>query len=275
MAGVFLKNGLPGWSGLEAGFHRLEAGHETILHRHNFYELEIVTRGRGLHRIHGRALPFSAGECWLIGGIDSHGISCETEVEVANLSFRGDSLPEEIGFLLETRSLCCRFPTEELASPLRKFEMLATARPEELFARAWSGALLLELLIEVVRKADPGYVAPPPLVRSAAAWAQKHCRDDASLTALAAELSLSPNHLGKLFRDATGMSFSAYVTGIRLNRACFLLTNTDMPLKELAFEAGFRSPEYFHRVFREQLLCTPAGYRRDARREAAGHICSN
>ena len=73
MAGVFLKNGLPGWSGLEAGFHRLEAGHETILHRHNFYELEIVTRGCGLHRIHGRALPFSAGECWLIGGIDSHG----------------------------------------------------------------------------------------------------------------------------------------------------------------------------------------------------------
>ena len=61
MAGVFLKNGLPGWSGLEAGFHRLEAGHETILHRHNFYELEIVTRGRGLHRIHGRARPFSAG----------------------------------------------------------------------------------------------------------------------------------------------------------------------------------------------------------------------
>ena len=102
MTGVFLKNGLPGWSGLEAGFHRLESGHETILHRHNFYELEIVIRGRGVHRIHGRVHPFAAGECWLIGGIDSHGISCETEVEVANLSFRGDSLPEELVFLLET-----------------------------------------------------------------------------------------------------------------------------------------------------------------------------
>ena len=36
MTGVFLKSGLPGWSGLEAGFHRLESGHETILHRHHF-----------------------------------------------------------------------------------------------------------------------------------------------------------------------------------------------------------------------------------------------
>lgn len=275
MTGVFLKNGLPGWSGLEAGFHRLESGHETILHRHNFYELEMVIRGRGLHRIHGRVHPFAAGECWLIRGIDSHGISCETEVEVANLSFRGDSLPEELVFLLETRSLRCRFTGEETALLLRRFELLATARPEEPFARAWTGAVLLELLIEVVRKADPGYAAPPPLVRRVAAWAQKHYRSDASLAALAAELSLSPNHLGKLFRDATGMSFSAYVTGIRLNRACFLLTNTDMPLKELAAEAGFRSSEYFHKVFREQLLRTPASYRRDARREADGHICSN
>ena len=70
------------------------------------------------------------------------------------------------------------------------------------------------------------------------------------------------------------MSFSAYVTGIRLNRACFLLANSDMPLKELAAEAGFRSSEYFHKVFRDQLLRTPARYRRDARREAA-HTCSN
>lgn len=274
MTGVFLKSGLPGWSGLEAGFHRLESGHETILHRHNFYELEMVIRGRGLHRIHGREHPFAAGDCWLIGGIDSHGILCETEVEFANLSFRGDSLPEELMFLLETRSLFCRLSGEEQRSLRRKCELLAAARPEEPFARAWTGALLLELLIEVVRKADPGYVSPPPLIRSAAAWAQKHYRDDASLSALAAELSLSPNHLGKLFRDAAGMSFSAYVTGIRLNRACFLLANSDMPLKELAAEAGFRSSEYFHKVFRDQLLRTPARYRRDARREAA-HTCSN
>ena len=274
MTGVFLKSGLPGWSGLTADVHRLEPGHETILHRHNFYELEMVIRGRGLHRIHGREHPFAAGDCWLIGGIDSHGILCETEVEFANLSFRGDSLPEELMFLLETRSLFCRLSGEEQRSLRRKCELLAAARPEAPFARAWTGALLLELLIEVVRKADPGYVAPPPLVRRVAAWAQKHYRSDASLAALAAELSLSPNHLGKLFRDAAGMSFSAYVTGIRLNRACFLLANSDMPLKELAAEAGFRSSEYFHKVFRDQLLRTPARYRRDARREAA-HTCSN
>lgn len=276
MTGVYLKSELPGWSGVAAGIHRLEAGHETILHRHNFYELEIVIRGRGIHRLAGAEHPVASGACWLIGGVDSHEIRCETELEVANLSFRGDSLPEELAFLLETRSLCCRFRAEELASFRRKFDLLAAARPEEPFARAWTGAVLLELLIEVVRKAEPGWSAPPPLVRTAAAWAQKHYRGDASLSALAAELSLSPNHLGKLFRDAAGMSFSAYVTGIRLNRACFLLTNTDMPLKELAAEAGFRSPEYFHKVFREQLLRTPDRYRRDARQEAAAlQTCSN
>ena len=275
MRGVFLKNELPGWSGLEAGIHRLEAGHETILHRHNFYELEIVMRGRGIHRLGGREYPFSAGACWLIGGVDSHGIRCETKVEFANLSFRGDALPEELGFLLETRSLSCRFSAEERCALLGKFELLAAARPEEPFARAYTGALLLELLIEVVRGADPGYVAPPPWLRTVVAWAQNHYREDASLTALAADLSLSPNHLGRLFHDAAGMSFSAYVTGIRLNRACYLLANTDMPLKALAAEAGFRSPEYFHKVFREQLLRTPARYRRDARHEAAPHTCSN
>ena len=158
MTGVFLKSGLPGWSGLEAGFHRLESGHETILHRHNFYELEMVIRGRGLHRIHGREHPFAAGDCWLIGGIDSHGILCETEVEFANLSFRGDSLPEELMFLLETRSLRCRFTGEETALLLRRFELLATARPEEPFARAWTGAVLLEDALPVRQPAGAGAV---------------------------------------------------------------------------------------------------------------------
>ena len=152
MTGVYLKSELPGWSGVAAGIHRLEAGHETILHRHNFYELEIVIRGRGIHRLAGAEHPVASGACWLIGGVDSHEIRCETELEVANLSFRGDSLPEELAFLLETRSLCCCFRAEELASLRRKFDLLAAARPEEPFARAWTGAVRASMASASLRR---------------------------------------------------------------------------------------------------------------------------
>jgi transcriptional regulator GlxA family with amidase domain len=46
-----------------------------------------------------------------------------------------------------------------------------------------------------------------------------------------------------------------------LERACHLLIETNLVLKEITARSGFASPTLFHRLFRRRFGVTPAAYR--------------
>lgn len=263
MKSVLYKGGVSASEGLAVRFHAMEKGHCTIQHWHEYCELEFVMSGSGLHQVGGKEYRFAPGDCWLVGGIESHGIVAEEETELANLSFFPDLLPEELGNVLDARPLIlCRFPATRRTEMAVLFRRIAaereTPRP---FSHLNASVLLVQILIAVLREAGVDASEPPAFLRTVTAWARRHFREEAKLSALASELSVSPNHLGKVFRNATGIAFSDYITGLRLNRACHLLSKTDLPVKVVALDSGFRSVEYFHTVFRAHLGRTPAEYR--------------
>lgn len=263
MKSVLYKGGVSASEGLAVRFHSMEKGHCTIQHWHEYCELEFVMSGSGLHQVGGKEYRFAPGDCWLVGGIESHGIVAEEETELANLSFFPDLLPEELGNVLDARPLIlCRFPATRRTEMAVLFRRIAaereTPRP---FSHLNASVLLVQILVAVLREAGVDASVPPAFLRTVTAWARRHFREEAKLSALASELSVSPNHLGKVFRNATGIAFSDYITGLRLNRACHLLSKTDLPVKVVALDSGFRSVEYFHTVFRAHLGRTPAEYR--------------
>lgn len=263
MKSVLYKGGVSASEGLAVRFHAMEKGHCTIQHWHEYCELEFVMSGSGLHQVGGKEYRFAPGDCWLVGGIESHGIVAEEETELANLSFFPDLLPEELGNVLDARPvILCRFPATRRTEMAELFRRIAaereTPRP---FSHLNASVLLVQILIAVLREAGVDASEPPAFLRTVTAWARRHFREEAKLSSLASELSVSPNHLGKVFRNATGIAFSDYITGLRLNRACHLLSKTDLPVKVVALDSGFRSVEYFHTVFRAHLGRTPAEYR--------------
>lgn len=61
-----------------------------------------------------------------------------------------------------------------------------------------------------------------------------------------------------------GVSPKDLVLQIRMKYALELMKNRDLTLAEVSFKAGFASPQYFNRVFKEQQHCTPKEYRQRA-----------
>ena len=55
-----------------------------------------------------------------------------------------------------------------------------------------------------------------------------------------------------------------YVRRQRIALACRSLAESDMPLADVAIEAGFADQSHFTRTFKRQLGVTPAAYRRQA-----------
>lgn len=78
---------------------------------------------------------------------------------------------------------------------------------------------------------------------------------------LAQTMGWSPSRLRVLFKEAAGIPLGSYIQNYRLNYAMSLLRSTNMPIAEIAEEAGFGSPQAFSRVFKKETGKTPRLYR--------------
>jgi AraC-like DNA-binding protein len=65
----------------------------------------------------------------------------------------------------------------------------------------------------------------------------------------------------KVFRKATGLTFTEYLTQVRVTKAKNLLQNPHTRIAEVAFESGFQSITHFNRSFRKLEGRSPKQYR--------------
>jgi AraC family transcriptional regulator len=77
---------------------------------------------------------------------------------------------------------------------------------------------------------------------------------------------MSPDHFGRLFRDATGRTPHQYVIMCRIERAKHLLVETALPIIDIGRQVGFTDQSYFTAVFRKLMASTPKAYRADTPR---------
>ncbi len=84
---------------------------------------------------------------------------------------------------------------------------------------------------------------------------------DWTRSAIADKAGLSPVHLDRLFRAATGGSAMAYVRRYRLERARRLLRATSLPVTEIGRRCGLPDPAYFGRAYRLHFGVTPGADR--------------
>ena len=64
-----------------------------------------------------------------------------------------------------------------------------------------------------------------------------------------------------MFRKNTGMAPAQYLQQLRIHMSMYLLRNTNAPIKNIAVDSGFKTPEYFCAVFQEATGMTPKEYR--------------
>ena len=87
-----------------------------------------------------------------------------------------------------------------------------------------------------------------------------------SVRDLAAELGVSASALNRLFRQRLGISPMRYRLECRIARADYLLRNTMLSAKEIAYRLGYCNQFYFSQEFRRLTGLTPRAVRRGLRR---------
>jgi YesN/AraC family two-component response regulator len=90
----------------------------------------------------------------------------------------------------------------------------------------------------------------------------EHCTENLSRKSVAEILNCSPVSLSRLFSKELGRSFKDEVLKFRIDRAKKLLHENGKTVTNVAFEVGYRDPNYFIATFRRVTGITPGQYRR-------------
>ena len=140
--------------------------------------------------------------------------------------------------------------------------------------------LLIEQCVELItlqlaRRAYEHRKKPAKGERTALApWALKRViellearlDEDLSLADLAGAVRLSTSHFARAFQRTTGVAPYRYILARRIGRAQSLLSDTRLPIIEVAARCGYADPGHFATLFRRETGYSPRQYRKAAGR---------
>jgi AraC-like DNA-binding protein len=131
--------------------------------------------------------------------------------------------------------------------------------PDEFEVATLAHRFLMELF-RTHRKPRPDVL--PAIGRVIQLVDQDYHDPDLSIERMAREAGLSRHHFSRLFRRETGSSPHAYLQYFRLQRALNRVTNSAVPIKQIALESGYRDYAYFCKEFKRLTHQTPLSARR-------------
>ncbi len=105
--------------------------------------------------------------------------------------------------------------------------------------------------------------AEPSMVERARQVIEDRSGDALTLTDIARSVHASTFHFCKTFKRATGMTFTQYLSMVRIAKAKKLLANPQTRITEVAYETGFASITHFNRMFRRIAGQSPTDFRRN------------
>lgn len=99
-------------------------------------------------------------------------------------------------------------------------------------------------------------------------FVQLNYANNLSVDVIAAHLNYSRSFISHFFKQHMGISLPQFVNELRINRACELLSQTDMSNEQIAMSVGYSDALYFIKVFKRQTNTTPQKYRQNAQDDA-------
>jgi|GEM_PF-2363909 len=230
------------------------------------WRLVYVVRGEALLAHPGRRRQrVEAGEVVLLDAREGCGLEADPQrgCRVHHVDFAGDWMARWAGldlFGTLPRVIRAGFDEALLGGIVNLRELARNPPPGEgLLMAGVLGSLLARL--EVACRLGSGPGRQDSLVRDARRILGDPEGDRLNLEDAASELGVSYSWFRRCFRAQTGLAPQRYRLLQRLERACQMLTDSSLPVGQVASALGFSSQAYFARMFRKETGLSPSVWR--------------
>lgn len=256
---------------------------DDIPHMHNFHELVLVRRGRGVHLTESGESPIRRGDVLLIPPGVMHTYGGTEKLEIANVLFLPEELALPLPELADTAGYHLLFPPQQrFSGSAARVGMLSLGDAQLLRAEGEMSAMLIEqqhrnpgwgyflrlhflALLGLVCRACPEQSAAGEdefdRLTRVTDYIEAHYAEPLTLDTLAAVGGRSKCTLIRMFRHAFGRTPIGYLLEVRLERAAADLRGTKRPIAEIAARHGFPDSNYFTKLFRRRYGASPRASR--------------
>ena len=243
--------------------------HDWVIapHRHReMMQILFMERGQARVRLDGAEHCLENGECLFVPPRVVHGFSFRQGCEGLVLSFPAHLATVGADQLALGRGLLR--PWQGAADqPLRQLmDQLVAAFGETGTFRAYLlTALVQALLARIAGEVERRSTEAAPLSQRRMAdfdrLIQARLTEGWSVADYASALSITPGHLNRICRSATGTTAARHIETAVMAEASRLLAFTQLGVAEIGYRLGFADPSYFSRRFRALHQQAPSDYR--------------
>ncbi|ASA21115.1 response regulator [Paenibacillus donghaensis] len=106
------------------------------------------------------------------------------------------------------------------------------------------------------------------VVEKSKRYIESNYHKDLSMEEVSELADLSISHFCTLFKQVSGYTFLEYVTHCRMEKAKYILQNSNVKVYQVAPLVGYQDPRYFTQVFKKATGQTPSEYREEHTKQA-------
>jgi len=232
--------------------------------------VEYVLKGSGEITASGRTYDLAPGDAYILHFYENHSYrtgDCECWRKIWFLFGHAfiTAAMRHLGLLSVSR---VRLPAEERPAMETHFlRILSCLRDKPKDYQIRSSVLAYEVLLLLAQYADrQAHVEiMPPQVARAVHYVDEHMHEPLSVECIADNAFCSRIHLTRLFKKYFGVSTHEWLASTRMRYACVLLSQTDLPIKDIASRVGYQDPFHFSTAFKKTIQSTPSQYRSQSR----------
>lgn len=252
---------------------------EAKMHRHDAWELYLVTHGYGKRMTGDTLMTFKEGDLVLIPPSMPHyweysekSANENGEVEYLMTAFSPEFIDRCIATFPEIRN---RLYGQILPTEALKYGFADSSEIRHSLIRMQDmddmGQLceMLRLLPMIFTTQDHTFIGKPIKIernirrmQQVANYVMAHYVHNIALDDIAAYIGMNRSAFCTFFKRNKGMTFSQFVTRYRLETACDLLKNSHKQVSEICFAVGFNDFPHFIRVFKKEIGMSPSAYRK-------------
>ncbi len=259
MLNEIIKNTKEKYIGRQNQFH-IKASNfnqykDVHTHFHEYYEIEMITKGSGIMTLNGTDIPFKNGMVFFILPNDFHKFTFFENTQIYNISFCEELLFADYNKkrTIEKTNTFLNVSDMRLSSILKLCDTIIELNDINQSSRRYLLKSVLELFprlynIEVVSS----------YFGIAVTFIENRFKENITARDVAAECLINEDYLNLIFKKEINLTVTDYIRKKRLHYASMLLKSSDLSVSEVAFNSGFQSIQTFNRLYKRYYGVSPS-----------------
>jgi AraC-type DNA-binding domain-containing proteins len=245
------------------------------MHKHTYYELQYIIKGKGQHVINGYSYNYKKGDIFLTPPLHDHFFIFQEKTAICFIKFN-ESYFETFFQDIDFKALLSRLDThrrkvllstdcnknigELMQLIMNEYKKTSSFR-DIIIKNALS--LILALISEDENRIDIN--SRDEKIQSILNYIDAHIMDKHLLTihSIAEKFNINKNYFNQYFKRATSSSYKKYIQTYALNMIAQSLIYQNKTLSQLAFDYGYSDESHLSNAFKAHFKQTPSVYKKE------------